>query len=94
MSNVAPAEMERMRRHAEAQRQVLLAPGSCSEPRLIERWTFPLGAKMATLTITATEGSKVNPEDIDALFEITLLFKQQIMRRHREHPSPQSDYEI
>ncbi len=48
---------------------------------IIEQWKFPLGGNMATLTIT---GDAVEPEDIDALFEISLFFKQQVMKRAKE----------
>lgn len=82
-----------IREQMQRERLSELSATPCSAPRIVEQWTFPIGGKMATLTIVATDASQVNPDDIDALFEITLLFKQQIMRRHRERPSPQ-DYEI
>lgn len=57
-----------------------------------EQWRFPLGSHTATLTITSQPGCEIAPEDIDALFEISLLFKRQVMKRHKEHVL--AEYEI
>lgn len=59
------------------------APGSAN-PSLVEQWRFPLGPHMAELRIMSCEGDVIEPEDMDALYEISLLFKKQVMKRHQE----------
>lgn len=65
-----------------------------SVPPLIEQWRFPLGGHEATLTITGH--SELEPQDIDALLEISLLFKRQVMKRHQERTARTAapEYEI
>lgn len=53
-------------------------PISSEREVIFEQWRFPLGGKMATLTITGDE--RINAGDIDALIEISHLFKRSILR--------------
>jgi len=71
-----------------------LASVSGSAPTLIEQWRFPLGEHMATLTITGER--ELEPQDMDALLEISHLFKRSILKRHRERAARTAmpEYEI
>lgn len=70
-------------------------PGGETMP-IIEQWTFPIGSHRAILTIESPAADSIEPEDMDALFEIGLLFKCQILRRHRDRLKriSQPDFEI
>lgn len=65
-----------------------------SVPPLIEQWRFPLGGHQAVLTITGE--NEIEPEDIDALLEISHMFKRQVLKRHRERSARTAapEYEI
>lgn len=71
-----------------------LASVSGSVPPLIEQWRFPLGEHMAVLTITGER--EIEPQDMDALLEISHLFKRSILKRHRERSARTAmpEYEI
>lgn len=60
---------------------------------LLESWQFPIGGKCATLTIVGDPTDPIGPEDMDAIFEASMLFKRNIMRRHHLR-NPPADYEI
>jgi hypothetical protein len=62
----------------------------------IEQWKFPIGGHVATLTIESPSTQVIEPEDMDALFEAGLLFKRQIITRHKARLAreAQPDFEI
>lgn len=64
-------------------------------PNLIEEWSFPLGGHRATLTIVSEPGGTIEPEDIDALSEISMVFKRQIIKRQQERQQKNApEYQI
>lgn len=65
-----------------------------SESKTIEQWTFPLGENVAVLTLENQSGRPVEPEDMDALFEASLIFNKQLIRRYRARQSTPPEYQI
>lgn len=67
---------------------------SLTDERMIERWTFPIGESVAMLVIENKSGKPLEPEDMDALYEASLLFKKQLVRRSQMRRKLQPEYEI
>lgn len=61
--------------------------GAPRELRTLERWCFPIGEKVATIYIVGK--SPVDVLDIDALIEISKLFRKSIAGRPENNPEPE-----
>lgn len=57
--------------------------------RVMEEWQFPLGPHDATLKIVGR--GRVEPEDMDALMDLVIMFRAAILRRQS---LPEPEYSI